>query len=129
MVRRLDSTRPYVRIEPNTDPTKALKFLYDNPKLGSCRHYGKPMAGDGLVTASQHAREVRLQKPQDIQNQHGAGYANDVANDWRRGMGSDRAEGRPGFDHGRPRHPAKSLGGGKDASRSPFSAAHRNFRD
>lgn len=118
---------PYVRITPNTDPKRALDFLYGNPKLGTSRRYGSQMAGDGLVSAKQHAREVKLQKPQDIENMHGKGYAPDVASDWRRGMGRGQAEGRPGFDDGYQHKPAKSLGGGKDCWKSPFSAAGRNY--
>jgi hypothetical protein len=78
MVRRTGSTRPYVRIAPNTDPTSALKFLYGKPALGDSRRYGKPMAGDGLVTAKQNADEIRLQKPQDPVDRHGAGYDGQV---------------------------------------------------
>lgn len=127
MVRRTDLSRPFVRIEPNTDPTKALDFLYDDPIEGASRRYGKPLAGDGLVDARQHAREVKLQKPQDIENMHGRSYAPDVPSDWRRGMGRGQAEGRPGFDDGYQRKPAKTLGGGKDCWKSPFSAAGRNY--
>jgi hypothetical protein len=128
MIRRTDFTRPYVRIEPNTDPKRALDFLYNNPKLGDSRHYGKPMAGDdGLVTTKQAATEVRLQQPQDSESRPGAGYCPDVASDWRRGMGPRRAVGRPSYDHGSQRKLAKSLGGDKDCWKSPFSAAHRSY--
>ena len=96
MVRRTDLTRPWVRIEPNTDPTEAIDFLYDNPKLGTSRHCGRPLAGDGLVTASQHAREVRLQKPQDIESQHARGYCPSTPKSWVHG---GNATSRPGFDH------------------------------
>lgn len=99
MVRRTDLSRPFVRIEPGTDPTKALSFLYDNPIEGASRHYGRPLAGDGLVTAKQHADEVRLQKPQFAEDAHGKGYCPNVASDWRRGMGAGGATARPGFDH------------------------------
>jgi hypothetical protein len=127
MVKPTDLSRARVRIEPNTDPKRAIDFLYDNPIEGSKRSYGKPMAGDGLVTAKQHAEEVRLQRPQFPEDRHGAGYCPDVPSDWRRGMGSKHAEGRPGFNRGTPRSPAKSLGGGKDCWKSPFSAAGRNY--
>jgi len=96
MVRRTDLSRPYVRIEPNTDPKPALDWIYDNPRPGDSRHYGKPLAGDGLVDARQHAREIRLQKPQDIENQHGKGYCPSTPRSWIHG---GDATSRPGFDH------------------------------
>ena len=96
MVKRTDFTPPYVRIQPNTDPKRALDFLYGGPKLGTSRHYGQPMAGDdGLVTGKQQADEVRLQQPQAPESRPGAGYCPAVDNDWRRGMGAKRAEGYP----------------------------------
>ena len=60
-------------------------------------------SGDGLVNGKQVAYETKIQKPQGECDQHGRHYNNDVASDWRRGMGPQRAEGRPGFDHSKPR--------------------------
>ena len=99
MVKCTDLSRPRASIAPGTDPTKALGYLYSNPIEGPARRYGKPLDGDGLVTAKQHADEVRLQKPQFPEDRHGAGYCPDVASDWRRGMGAGGATSRPGFDH------------------------------
>ena len=38
------------------------------------------------------------QEPQSPMDKHGPGYDNDVAPDWRRGMGPGQAEGKPSYD-------------------------------
>ena len=43
------------------------------------------------------ADQADMQKPQSPMDKHGPGYDNDVAPDWRRGMGADQAEGKPGY--------------------------------
>ena len=96
MVRRTDLSRPYVRIAPNTDPQRAIDFLYDNPIEGASRRYGREMAGDGLGTAKQHAAEIKLQKPQFAEDQCGPGYCPSTPRSWIHG---GDATSRPGFDH------------------------------
>ena len=60
---------------------KAIIGLIDQPKLNEI------------------GRE--MQSPQAINDQHGPKYDNDVASDWRRGMGVKQACGKPGFDYGK----------------------------
>ena len=39
-----------------------------------------------------------MSAPQSVNDQHSPNYDNDVASDWRRGMGKGQATGKPGFD-------------------------------
>jgi hypothetical protein len=97
MIKRADLSRPYVRIEPNTDPRRAIDFLYRNPIEGASRRYGKAAtAGDGLVSDKQHADEVRLQQPQFREDKHGPHYCPSTPKSWVHG---GNATSRPGFDH------------------------------
>ncbi len=41
------------------------------------------------------------QAPQCPEDKHGPKYDNDTPSNWLRGMGSNRAEGKPGFDGGK----------------------------
>lgn len=41
------------------------------------------------------------QRPQDPEDKHGPKYDNNTPSNWLRGMGSKRAEGKPGFDKGK----------------------------
>ena len=51
--------------------------------------------GDGMGAEDQSQPESPVDK-------HGPGYSNDVAPDWRRGMGPNQAEGKPGYDRTGP---------------------------
>jgi len=51
-------------------------------------------AYEGSMKAADQTRPQRLG---DDNNLQGPGYDNDVASDWRRGMGPGEAEGKPGF--------------------------------
>jgi hypothetical protein len=77
-------------------------------------------------------REVRLQKPQDAIDSRGKSYDNDTSG-WVRAPGEDGTR-YPCFDHGKldpsskPPKPATGLKAtGRDAPKSPFSAAHKTY--
>jgi hypothetical protein len=67
-----------------------------------------------------------LQKPQFPEDQHGKNYSNEVP--MVRRVGNQTIGANPCFDKSPARQPVKSLASGKDASKSPFSAAHKHFK-
>jgi hypothetical protein len=102
---------------------------------GRTRAPGASKDGDGLVSEARRKIETKLQKPQDRDGDGGEGRMPSYDNDskgWSRG-GPSGGEERPHFDHG-PVHgiPSPTRGGkvkasGQDVTKSPFSAAGRNF--
>jgi hypothetical protein len=89
--------------------------------------------GDGLMDRKQHAFEVKIQKPQSPEDQRLPDYDNDVPltgrRAWLRGGGKAGA-GHLDFDSVGIPGPATGSGrsrmaSGKDATKSPFSAAYR----
>jgi hypothetical protein len=101
---------------------------------GRIRPFGA--AGDGLVDKETRQREVRLQRNQFQEDQHDNSkrgrYDNDTSG-WVRAPGEDGTR-YPRFDHGKldpsskPPKPATGLTAtGRDAPKSPFSAAHKTY--
>ena len=126
MVRRMNMTRPRVRLAEGKDPTAAINRIYgasqlDFPK-GNVRvnrdgeMVGGPVGFDGRTAG---------QKNQFPEDRHGKSYDNDTSG-WQHG--GDASESRPGFDNYRNHHHFKEARGlkasDKDASKSPFSAAY-----
>ena len=70
-------------------------------KAKSMHEHGREMAkkryGGSEGKLDEHPKANNLQPPQDVQDEHCAGYDND-ASGWVRGAG-EKAEAKPGFDH------------------------------
>jgi hypothetical protein len=121
--------RPRVRLREGADPTAAIDRLYraqqlDKPTnsvrlMRSGEMVGTPV---GLPDRGEPKNPERNQFPED---KHGPGYDDDV-----RGWARDGGDDRPAFD--RRGHHFKAPRGleasGKDMTKSPFSAAGRNFK-
>lgn len=103
MVRRVNMTRPRMRLEQGSDPSAAVERLYRASQLDR---------GDGLVHVNRRGEIIgsptgftgagpAYQKPQFSADQHGPRYLNSTPRSWIHGNGD--ATTRPGFDHSRPR--------------------------
>jgi hypothetical protein len=125
MTKRLDSTRTRIRLEPGAAPHGPLDRLYgahhyrDRPK-GSVR-----VGRDGVIKGSPTGfvgEANEHQKPQFEEDRHGRGYNPDTGHGWPH----DAGDSRPSFDRGHHfKNTASGLkASGKDATKSPFSAAH-----
>jgi hypothetical protein len=89
--------------------------------------------GDGLVDQKRHDFDVKIQKPQFAEDQHGPGYNPDVPETSYLRGGGKGGESRPYFDRGKydiGNQPGRQAKGGSrleatgaDCKSSPFSAA------
>jgi hypothetical protein len=99
--------------------TKKTKLVEPGLYSGRTSHGGE----DGLGVCHE------VQPPQDEGSRTLKKNQGDVP-DARRttGAGNDRHGLNPAFDSDEPRKHAKSTGGGGNCEKSPFSAAHKNFK-
>lgn len=110
MVVRKNMTPPRVRIAEGGNADALVRQVYYADRIGNRRMQldktnvrvnrsgeliGKPVGLTGI--GPDH---VEPQFPEDY---GGPGYLDPTAPDWRRGMGKGQAEGKPGFDHSKPR--------------------------
>lgn len=151
----LDLTLPRAKLKEGENPLKSVEKIYGAGRMRPDRSGGKPgkptpqwphhsngMSGYAPGLRNEPAPDPlswEWELPSGTADRRAPGYNNDVRKDWRVGFGSppqplspvyegkSDATDKPYFDSGIARKPAKSLGGGGDAKKSPFSKASKTY--
>jgi len=119
----MNMTRPRIRLAEGKDPTAAIDRIYGASQLDFPKGNVRVNRDGEMVGGPVGFTDIGpdYQKPQDPIDRHGKSYDSDTGHEWQHD-GGDR---RPDFDKGHHFKEARGLkAAGRDASRSPFSAAH-----